>query len=270
VALTARGAAPDVLLLAPIVLWLVYELLRRTKPKNLRSVWLLLVIVTALSLYIPSLIWLVLAGAIFSHRRLRLLPKELGQAYFLVTLLLGLVLILPLLIAIANEPHLAKTLVLWPAHWQTLLNTLKSIIWSGLALFWRMPYHIPTIIGRLPILNATQIVLIVFGLYVMWVKARTELYGLLALLAFAILGAGIDHNLMLLTLALPVLGILAAAGLRYLYIEWRSVFPVNPIPRALAILLMIVLVSLSVLLGGRYVLAAWPHTVATRQTYVIK
>jgi hypothetical protein len=94
--------------------------------------------------------------------------------------------------------------------------------------------------------------------------------GLVLLLVFSIAAAGINQDLKFLTLGLPAVGLIVAAGLRYLYIEWRSVFPRNPLPRALALVLMSTVVGLHVWLGLRYSLIAWPHTVDTRQTYVIK
>ncbi len=270
VILLARNATADILLLAPIALWTAYGWLKRVKPKWRNWAWLAMVVAAALSLYVSGLFWLVLVGGVVTRKRLAVLPKELGKAYFYGYLALGVLILVPLLISIASKPSLAEPLLLWPSHWQPLVATLKAIVWSALALVWMAPYHIPMIMGRLAVLDATQIVLAFFGIFALWSRARRELYALSALAALGIIGAGIDHNLLLITLALPALAIMVAAGLRFLYVEWRSVFPLNPLPRTLAIAILVVLVALHVLLGVRYTLVAWPHTVATRQTYVIK
>lgn len=104
----------------------------------------------------------------------------------------------------------------------------------------------------------------------MWRRARKELYGLSSLIVLGIVAAGLNQDLVFLTLALPGIGLIIAAGLRYLYIQWRQIFPRNPIPRALALTLMTLLVALNVFLGIRYSLIAWPHTLDTRHTYVLK
>lgn len=147
---------------------------------------------------------------------------------------------------------------------------MKSIGWSALALVWRVRTHNPLIIGRLPLLDIIQIALIVFGTYAMWTKARREMASLLTLIVVAIIFAGFNSNFLLLTLCLPALTTLIGAGLRYLYIEWRSVFPRNPLPLSFALILMACLVGLQVLYGLKYSLVVWPHTPSTKQLYVLK
>jgi hypothetical protein len=105
---------------------------------------------------------------------------------------------------------------------------------------------------------------------VVWAAARNKALALASAILFAILAAGLNNNLRLLALGLPAVGIFMAAGLRYLYIEWRSVFPRNPIPKSLAWLLMVLVVSVQLIYGLSYSLIAWPHTDATKTTYVVK
>jgi hypothetical protein len=76
--------------------------------------------------------------------------------------------------------------------------------------------------------------------------------------------------MLILGLCLPALAILSAAGLRYLYIEWRSIFPRNPLPLSFALVIISLLVGLQVAYGLRYSLVAWPHLAATKQLYVLK
>lgn len=268
--LLARSVTPDIMLLSPIAVLIIYNHLSRRNTKRRGLVWLALVPTIAISLYVPGLIWVVLVGTLVTHKQLLGLFKEIGRVYLILGFVLGLALLTPLIVSLVNNPSVGKNLVLWPEHWVGLEAALKGSVWATLSLVWRTQYHLSLIVGRLPILDVAQIVLAIFGTYALWVKARRQLIGLIGLLGFGILAAGINHNPLLITLGLPAIAILVAAGLRYLYLEWRSIFPHNPIPRVAAVFVMVALVSLHVVYGVRYSLIAWPHTVDTRQTYVLK
>ena len=93
---------------------------------------------------------------------------------------------------------------------------------------------------------------------------------LLGLSVFGIVAAALNRNLLLLIYVLPAVAVAVAAGLRYLYMEWKSIFPKNPIPKYLAVALITGLVGMHIAYGLRYSLLAWPNTAATKSTYVLK
>jgi hypothetical protein len=104
----------------------------------------------------------------------------------------------------------------------------------------------------------------------MFSVAKKKLLGLVLAVLFAVAVAGLNNRLTLLFLGLPALGILIAAGLRYLYIEWKGVFPHNPIPKSLALTLMTLLVGIQLVYSLTYTLAAWPQAPSTKINYMIK
>jgi hypothetical protein len=140
----------------------------------------------------------------------------------------------------------------------------------ALAVFVKSPYHSTFILGRLSILSIVQTALLVFGVYALWKAAKPKLLVLLAAAGFAVIAAGVYDQLSVLALGLPAAAVIICAGLRYLYIEWRSVFPRNPLARTLAYSLLWALVAVQVLFGIRYSVLAWPNTVATKHVYVLK
>lgn len=267
--LIARDAAGAVMLLAPLAIIAVFLWLTGSK-KQPSVAWVVLVCVSAISLYIPGLVWFILAASWIRRRELLGNLKLQGPVVVSLSTLLAIVIIAPLALAIVNDLSVGRQLLLIPKHWQGIGGSLKSTAWSLLALFWRAPYHIDLIIGRLHLLSIAQIALAVIGGYAMWTNARKETYGLLAILAASIIFSGLNTNLELLTLAILAVCIFATAGLRYLYVEWRGVFPRNPIPKALAVGLMSLVVGVYLTFGVRYALIAWPHTPATHSLYVIK
>lgn len=265
--LLARSATPAILLLAPIVIIAGYYWFKRRRDTK---AFMALTAAIILGIYVPGVVWLLLIGYIVSRRKLRASFVDIKRINKIAVFLLSIIFISPLIYASIKNPRIIQDLFLIPADWLSLLVLIKSIAWSTLALFWRAPVHIDFIIGRLPVINLTQAILALFGVFALWRLARSKLYALIILFVFAVIAAGLNRDLILLTLALPALAITTAAGLRYLYLEWRNVFPKNPIPKYLAIFLIAALAVLHVVYGIRYSLVAWPNTTATRTTYMLK
>lgn len=266
--LSARSAQPTVMMLSFLAVLAAYDWFQRSDKPLLP--WLALVVASAVCVYSPGGAWLILASLLLVRKSFAAVSEKLGTKRLTTGFTLGFLLLVPLGWALVLNPGIWHDFLLIPSHWQAPLTLVKSIAWSALALVWRAPYHIDITLDRLPLMNITLIVLSLLGLFVFWTKARKELYGLLALATVGVLLSGINHNLYLLTLCLPSVGLISAAGLRYLYGEWRSVFPLNPLPKALALVLICLLVGLHLIYGARYALTAWPNSVATESTYVLK
>lgn len=266
--LAARDASPVIMLLSPLAVVVAYQWLR--SEANSTLAWLALVVLAAVTLYVPAGVWFLTGAGLVARRTLKAEAIKLGRARLIAVLVIGLLLIAPLIAALFFRPWLWHQFVALPNDWPTPLEAIKAIGQAASALVFRAPYHIDIILGRLPLLSIAQIALSLFGAVALWSRARKTLYGLAAMIAGSIILAGLNRDLYLLTLGLPAAGLLTAAGLRYLYAEWRSVFPRNPIPRALAVTLICLLVGLHLLHGARYSLVAWPHSLDTRNSYVLK
>lgn len=265
--LLARSGGPEISLLAPIFVLTSYYWLVRSKS---RSAWLALLISGGLVVFLPGGLWLILFGLAIARRNLKQASGGLGPIQKVLGTFFVLGILIILVHAALKNPSSLKPLLLIPADWPSVIVSIKSIAWDFLALFWRTPLHTDFIIGRLPMFSGGQIVLALFGIFAFLKLARSKLYLLLGIMVFALLAAGLNRNLALLTFALPAIALCVAAGLRYLYMEWRSVFPKNPLPRYLALALIASLVAIHVLYGLRYSLIAWPNSSATRSTYVLK
>jgi 4-amino-4-deoxy-L-arabinose transferase-like glycosyltransferase len=267
--LNARSATPTILWLTPIIVITAYVWLVKTDHwPNLA--WITLCLVSALAVYAPGVVWLVLAGVIFGRRRLMGKFVKVSDASLAAGVTLFILVALPLVLASVRDPSIVRQLFLVPASWPGLEDILESIGWAISALFWKTRNHIDTIIGRVPVLSATQIILSVLGAYALFKRARREAIFLILVVVISVLGIGLGQPTEFIILALTTFGLLAAAGLRYLFYEWQSTFPFNPIPRALALFLISALVGLHVVYGARYSLLAWPNTVETKSTYVLK
>jgi 4-amino-4-deoxy-L-arabinose transferase-like glycosyltransferase len=265
--LLARAGGPEIILLAPIAVLSTYYWLIKSRSG---FAWLALLVSSGLVIYLPGGLLLSVLGAVFAGKNLKKATKDLGLRYKIIGVLGLLVILAPLVYAVSKNPSALNPLLLIPAVWPTTIVSIKSVIWHILALFWRTPVHADYIIGRLPMFSGAQVALALFGGVALLRLARTKLYLLLGMVAFGVLAAGFNRNLALLTFTLPAVSLAVASGLRYLYMEWRSVFPKNPLPKYLALALIALLVAIHVFYGLRYSLVAWPSSAATRSTYVLK
>ena len=265
--LITRNGSPLILLLAPLAILASYYWF--AKVENLRAFYALF-IVAGLSLYVPGMVWLIIVGYLLGRKDLGEHSANLKIISKFFAFILAALIIVPLVYAGVKDLEVVKNIFLVPSEWASAITTLKSIVWSALALVWRTPTHADFIIGHLPMYNIAQIALAVFGGFALYKLARRKMYILVFLGTFGILAAGIGRNLALLTFVLPAVAVAVAAGLRYLYMEWKSVFPKNPIPKYLAVALIAALAALHVSYGLRYSLIAWPNTTETKATFMLK
>src|SRR3989338_6833555 len=265
----ARDAPPSVLLLAPIAVFGSYYWLARTS-KRITLAWLLLSVVVGLSLYIPGMLWIILVASLVGRKLIWFNLKRINKFVLTLSILLFLLVGAPLAYGIWYNPDLLKQIALIPNDWHSLLDFVKNTGWSLAAFFLRAREHFQYLIGTIPILSVLISVMVLFGVYAMNVSARQKLLLMASLAAFSIVTAGLNDSLIYLTLALPALVVIAAAGLRFLFLEWQSIFPRNPIPKNFAYLLILSLALIHIIYGASYGLAAWPNTPETRSVYMIK
>lgn len=265
--LLARSAGPEILLLTPIAVLASYYWLARSK----RLVaWLALIVSGGLVVYLPGGLILILIGIIAARHGLKQAVKSLSLQQKTLGSIAALIILAPIVYSASTDRGSLMPLFLVPSDWLPAWATIKSAAWNVLSLFWRTPQHSDFIVGRLPMFDGSLIILSLFGGYALFRLAKSKLYPLVGILIFGILAATINRQLVLLTLVMPVIAIFAAAGLRYLYMEWRSVFPKNPLPKYMALALISLLTAVHLYYGLRYSQAAWPNTTETRSTYIQK
>lgn len=266
--LTSRSAAPEIMYLSSLALIAGIVWLSMTdRKKTALFVTSLAAIMVA---YTPGLVFFLIVALYLWRRKIIDASREVGRIAWIGAFFLLLIGILPLVWAAIQHPGTLRSIILIPTEIPPPLDILKTVVWGALSFVWSTREGYPLILGRLPLLSVSVTALSVFGFYIMWKRAKSELVAMLILLLTAILGYGLNRDMAVLTIAFPAFGILMAAGLRFLYAEWRSIFPLNPIPKSLAIFLVVGLVALNMMYGIRYALAAWPNNQTTKSIYVLK
>jgi hypothetical protein len=264
-----RSGSGQIMLFSPIVLsWLYVWLLKTGKSKPL--VWSLLILSSSVLIYTPGIIWFIAGSLLISRKRIMAAISEIRPLVSGLSLALAGLLVAPLAASSINNPSIIKRLLLIPDHWHPATTLAKNFGQMLLTLFARTPAHNQLVLSRLPLLSVVVVVLVVFGVYAMQAAARAKAVWLGLLVLFAVTAAAVNNDLIYLALGLPAIGLLAAAGLRYLYIEWRNIFPRNPVPKTFALVLIAAVTLSQLYFGIRYALVAWPQSVATRTTYVLK
>lgn len=262
----SRLTSSDVLYLwATPTLLLVHMLLQKHSKQPI--VWYGSLLVWGLILYIPGLIWLVALEVYLQKGVLRNSWRNFKSfAQKAIYIFAGLIW-LPLLIIDLIRPDNFVNWLGFPAHLASPLHLLKQFVAVPVHLFIRGPQYPDIWLARTPILDIFALVTCVLGIYFYATHGRatrSHLIGLFAGIGLILVGLGGPVGLSLLV---PLLYILAAAGIAYLLREWLHVFPANPLARGLGLGLIILVVSLSCIYNLRAYFVAWPHNETTRATF---
>lgn len=259
----SRLASFDVLYLwATPTLLLTHVLLHRYK--DYRLVWYGSLIAWGLLIYVPGMVWLVLAEIYLQRADLAAAWRAANRFWLRAAyLLLGLIW-LPLLgLYIRHLDNLLYWLG-WPASPRHLLKQFAAV---PVHLFVRGPQYPDIWLARAPILDIFALAACAIGIYFYLTHinaARSRLLAVMALLGFILVGLG---GAVSLSLLVPLLYVAAATGIAYLLREWLGVFPNNPLARGLGIGLVSLAVALSCFYNLRAYFIVWPHNQATQTVF---
>jgi hypothetical protein len=266
--LSSRTATGNIMLASSIFILAAYYHYNRGPSGKLSLSLLLLSLISCL--YVPGLVWLLLIAAIFWLSKIKEFAANLDGRQKIWASAGTLLMLVPLLYGFVTHPSLIRAWLLLPAKFPGALTALGNFGWGIASMLVRLRASSDLSVGRLPLLNAVQIGLLAFGVYVMWSRLRGTFYWMLASVALVLILFSLSDSFEVLLMAVPYIAFLSGMGLRYLFVEWRKVFPKNPLAKAFAIILMSAVVGMHIFFGIRYSLLAWPATPAVRQAYVLK
>ena len=259
----SRLASFDVLYLwATTTLVCSHFLLRKYHERA--PVWYGNILLWGLLLYVPGLVWFVLADIIMQRRFL--LKGWRAHARWpqrLLTVLAGAVWLPLLAIGLARSGQLLTWLGI-PGDFAAPLTVLKQFAAVPVHLFIRGPQYPELWLGKAPILDVFVLTACILGIYFYATHrkaARTRYLAVLAFIGFVLVGLGGPVELSLLV---PLLYMAAATGIAYLLHDWLKIFPNNPLARGLGIGLIVFAVALSCLYNCRAYFIAWPHAPPTK------
>jgi hypothetical protein len=232
------------------------------------SVWYGSLILWCLLIYVPGLVWLVIAAIYFQRHNLVSAWRN-HSAWWLRALYV----IVPLSTLALLIRHLLKQTSAFehwlglPASFPDILTLTKQVLAVPFNLFVLGPANAETWLGRRPIMDIFVLAMCVLGVYFYGrnLKARRSRL----LLCFLVIGGllvGLGGAVKL-SLLVPLCYLIAGTGVAYILRDWLKVFPFNPLARGLGIGLIVIAVGLSCTYNLRSYFIAWPHSDATREVF---
>lgn len=222
------------------------------------------VIGLAASLYVPGLVWIVVASlALQPHSWIDGLRRLSTWWQRAVLFMLGAGTLMPLAWALLRTPGLLKPWLGLPASWPTVHSVLQRLVHSLSFLFIHGPHDPIRWLDSLPVLDFFGIVMLLAGIVFYgrhWQAPRTRLlvaYLCLSVLLYAIAGP------VSWSLIVPVIYIILVGGIGMVLHEWLQTFPRNPIARSLGFALLAAAIILSCVYNLRAYFIAWPHNPET-------
>lgn len=264
---TTRLGSPDILLFLLLALAASSVWLKRT---NNSLILLVGFGIAAALLYIPGMIWVLIIGAAWHIKTIvRLFKRHLKLMCLGAAALL--ILITPLMLAIYKSPQIAKVIAGLPAEgWPRVSEVATRLIQIPYNLIVQGSFDAERWLGQLPILDAFSIVMLVFGVY-LYARhrhlMRVKMVGAALAVGTILVSLGGAVNLSIL---MPFIYILIAAGIGFMLERWQKVFPRNVIAQSVSVGLISMAVIAASWYGLRHYYVAWPSAPATKQVFTIK
>lgn len=264
---TVRAGEPDVLLFGLLSLTACSVWFKHSG----RSFAIVLCLaLAAIFLYVPGMVWFIIAGMIWQWRTIdRIFKAHLWMVTLGGALLLAI--IAPLALSIYRTPLVAKAFVGLPQEgWPHPFTAMRHLAEIPLQLIFRGPQDPEHWLGHIAVLDVFCLAMLFLGVYVYTKHGnliRTQLLTVILLIGLALISLGGSVNL---SIIMPFIYILVAAGVGLLLDRWYAVFPRNPIAQSVAILLVSVTVFASCWYGYRQYFVAWPATPETKPLFTIQ
>jgi hypothetical protein len=262
----ARWGTPEILLFGVFLLAACGFWLKKTNH------WLALLVCfgfAAALLYVPGMIWFVVLGIVWQWKTIDRVFKKHLAVVTLGTLLLVAALA-PMGWAIYHNHDLAWRLLGLPEQWPSLLTIAENILKVPYHLFIHGPQNPEAWLGTAAILDAFTLTMFALGcyLYVQHFKLlRTPLFILITVVTAVLVSIGGPVSL---SVIIPFMYVIAAAGISYLLDKWFEVFPRNPIARAIGWIALGLVVVLACSFHVTHYFIGWPHASATHEVYTIQ
>lgn len=263
---TARLGTPEVLLFGVFLLAASGSWLKKTNH------WLAVLtcfVLAAALLYVPGMIWFIIFGVIWQWKTIDRVFKK-----HLIVVSCGAVLLVaalgPLGWAIYHNHDVGLRLLGAPEQWPSLLTIAENILKVPFHLLFRGESNPETWLGTAAILDAFTLTMFVLGsyLYIRHFKLlRTPLFALIAVVMAVLIGVS---GTVTLSVIIPFVYVIAAAGISYILDRWFAVFPRNPIARTIGWTAVGVVVALACAYQLSHYFTGWPHAAATHEVFIVQ
>ena len=248
------------------ILVAIYLSILYYRKKNLNFLAIFAAIIFGLSLYIPGMIWFSILFIAINFRVLKLETKILPNKTKLWSLTIFIILLLPIGYEVFKNHNLAYSILFLP-HSIHIHSLLRQFIYYPKYLFVQNNQALAFSIGRLPFIHFAQLILIAFSgiwVYRNWKNPLTQYIYLSLALGWLLSALNGDASIYIV---LPLLSLLVAVGLSYIYSEWKKIFPRNPYPDFAAKIMLGLLTGIIVFYQILLYFIVWPYTTQVLAIY---
>lgn len=246
----------------PVIIALMLALQRNSK-----NIWLFFgaPVILAFLAYIPGLIWLVLLTAVLHWRKFNdgwiRYNRWWQRGIWLILAPAALAL---LVIALVRSPSLIKTWLGAPAHPDSIVTLGRNFIEVFEHIFVSGAHQPELWLAGLPALGIFTTAMFLVGayFYILHYRApRSQLLLTFIILSAVLIALGGEVGL---SLILPLIYLVAIAGIGYLLRDWFKVFPKNPLARKMGMAIVILAIGMACFYNLRQYFIAWPLNRQTR------
>ena len=270
----ARLGSPDILLLTAILAVIVVLSPNRRGRQSALALPSTLLILSVV-LYVPGMVWLVLAGGIVQRKNIveawKASPQNLIR---IVSVGASAVLVIPLIYALVKTPYLLKDWIGYqiagPVGTHILVSMFHNVANAASSFVYQSSFNASYWLGNQPLLSSFEIAMALLGSYFYACHlraARTRLIIILSAVAWFVIGV---DGVMNITILVPFAYLLVAAGIAYILQVWLKTFPNNPVGRNFGITVVMVAVMLTSIYQTRSYFVAWTYNSETIKTFDTK
>lgn len=262
---TSRLAAPYILYPLGIVLLCVLLYLMQ-KSRFSRLSFLTTAIVFATVVYIPGMVWFVVACIFWQYKEIMSYLKKLPVWLVVAGCILALAMIAPLAYVSFYNLRVLLGIFAIPMQFEPI-EWIRRLLIIPTFLLARGPLDPVINLGRLPLLDIFSATMALLGIY--WYCFKLKLLRTRILILFTIISVVLImlNGTLFLQLLMPMAYIVITAGIMLLLQQWFTVFPTNPIARILGIIVIAAAISITGVYHVRRYYVAWSGDPVTRATF---
>ncbi len=226
--------------------------------------------ILALLWYVPGMVWFEIVGTLILFKYARNRWRHTQVKHTIGWAALFLLLITPLIIAVIRHPHLLFVIGGLPQNLSAALHTVHNVHAALFAVTTHDYTSSLLWLVKAPLFTVTELVLGALGLYSYWhtgISTRALFLTSMAVLSLVLISLGGEVTF---ACFIPIVYLFVIHGLRELTSQWLTVFPRNPIAKFVGIAVICIMLFFSVVYQIRTYFVAWPHSVATLQTFDLK
>lgn len=261
-----RQATPNVMLLSVLALVGTGFFLRFNKRPDIA--WILVAVVVGLTIYVPGMLFFIVAAAIWQFKHARKSFEQLEPQFIIATSVILSLLCVPLVINLIREPYLWRAFLALPDEFPPIMEMLEFAGRAVAGLLALAPFGQSFWLGRQPVLDAFAIAMLFYGTY--WLNRQyrlDRLWTMAGIFFLSMAWIAVTRNSLGVVLFIPFTYIVIGIGIQNFTNQWMKVFPKNPIARMFGGLLILVAIGFSVNFQSHRYFVAWPNNEQTKVVF---